>query len=213
MPSPDVVEPAVVEPAVVEPVVEPVVESVVELVVEHVVQPVVHVERTDDPAVLRWVCSEPSLASVAPGRRRAPSDGALGRVTEISVADGAVTARLDDAAAWSAIAPDVNAAMIEALRHRAGWLFDSPALGDVIPSQSALSAPTVAALQRVVDASAGAVAGSHGGGVVVRSVEGGTVTVELTGACHGCRLSHDTMRRLVEPAVHRAFPELLIVVD
>ena len=79
-------------------------------------------------------------------------------------------------------------------------------------SATTTGAVSVAAVQRVIDAAAGAVTGAHGGGIHVLSVAEGTVRVQLSGACHGCRLTEDTMRRVVEPAVRRSFPGLEVVV-
>lgn len=174
---------------------------------EEAAQPVVHVERTDDPAVMRWVCSEPSLVAVVSGRRQVPAESTLAGLV-VTVAEGSVWVRIDEAAAWPELAPAVHESVVDALRTRADWLF-------VVPPESAspLREPAVASVQQVVDRAAGAIAGAHGGGITVRSVANGTVTVELSGACHGCRLSQDTLRRVVAPAVHRAFPGLEVAAE
>lgn len=174
---------------------------------EDAVQPVVHVERTDDPAVMRWVCSEPSLADVVQGRRQVPAGSTLASLA-VTVADGSVWVRVDEAAAWPELAPMVHGLVVDALRTRADWLF-------VVSAESASPSrePAVAAVQQVVDRAAGAITGAHGGGITVRSVADGTVTVELSGACHGCRLSQDTLRRVVAPAVRSAFPGLDVAAE
>lgn len=171
--------------------------------------PVLHVERTDDAAVLQWVCTSPSLVGVPDGGR-VPS-GALatllssGQLTDVWVAGSVVRCRAEDAASWRELAPVVQAAIAAALAERASWLF--------APSAAQLGAGvdvSVADVQRVIDTAAGAVAGAHGGALTAVSVSGGRVLLATGGACHGCSSVDQTLERLVRPALQRAYPELVI---
>lgn len=171
--------------------------------------PVLHVERTDDAAVLQWVCTSPSLAGVPAGRRR--PDGALaallasGQLMDVWVAGSVVRCRAADGASWRELAPVVQVAIAQALAERASWLFSpSPAeLGEAVDV-------SVADVQRVIDAAAGAVAGAHGGALTAVSVTDGRVLLATGGACHGCSSVDQTLERLVRPALQRAYPELVI---
>lgn len=49
---------------------------------------------------------------------------------------------------------------------------------------------------------------SHGGDVELVVLEGSTVTVRLTGACHGCSMSATTLRQGVEEALRAHVPEI-----
>ncbi|MEP7010087.1 MAG: NifU family protein [Acidobacteriota bacterium] len=49
---------------------------------------------------------------------------------------------------------------------------------------------------------------SHGGDVELVALEGSTVTVRLTGACHGCSMSATTLRQGVEEALRAHVPEI-----
>ncbi|MFI0527669.1 MAG: hypothetical protein ACH37H_16295, partial [Ilumatobacteraceae bacterium] len=126
--------------------------------------PSVHVERTDDPAVLRWVCSSPSLHAVAQGQRHPPWSrvAALASVAEVAVVAGALVVRLHDGADWAAEVAAVNDAIVDSLRDRAQWLFDPV---DVLPA--IVGGATTGAVQRVVDSAAGAITGAHGGSITV----------------------------------------------
>lgn len=53
---------------------------------------------------------------------------------------------------------------------------------------------------------------SHGGSVELLEVEGGTVHVQMSGACHGCAASAMTLRRGIETAIRERYPALVEVV-
>ena len=172
--------------------------------------PSVHVERTDDPAVLRWVCSSPSLHAVAQGQRHPPWSrvAALASVAEVAVVAGALVVRLHDGADWAAEVAAVNDAIVDSLRDRAQWLFDPI---DVLPA--IIGGATTGAVQRIVDSAAGAITGAHGGSITVVGLDADVVRLRLSGACHGCRFTDDTVRRVIEPAVGRMFPQMTVVVE
>lgn len=179
---------------------------------EFAADPVAHVERTHDPAVLRWVCTSPSLAALPDGLRQpdgpewAPFSDAI-----VEVIAGSVEVRLPDTAGWAQTAQPMHAAMLDALRHRAAWLF--AVTGPVAGRCGGDREVSVAAVQRVVDGAAGAITGAHGGEITVAGIAAGVVTLKLSGACHGCRFTDDTVQRLVEPALRRAYPQLSLALE
>ncbi len=157
---------------------------------------VCHVERTDDPTVMRWVCTAPSVGDDGP--RSAPEGplAGLGLVVEA----GALL--VSGPADWAVVDAEVR----NALAAHAPWL-----------CQAAGSGPSLAAVQRLVAEAVRPITEAHGGGIEVVGVEmigvgEGVVRVRLTGACHGCRFTDDTLRRLAEPAVQRAYPGLVLSV-
>lgn len=173
----------------------------------------IHVERTDDPAVLRWVPHHRLLDEASSGGRRVPEGSALGglvhdgSIVDVSVRDGTVLVRAGAPQEWRQLAPRVQAALIaeldgldalKASRQAAHWLLESFPVADRPPS--------VAELQQIVDRAAGSVMAGHGGAITVAAIDGDTVRLTAGGACTGCRRSDDTLFGLIEPAVRDASP-------
>ena len=67
---------------------------------------------------------------------------------------------------------------------------------------------TIEAVEKVLDERVRPALESHGGGVLVDSLEGDTLFVKLLGACHGCPSASATMGFLVESEVKQALPEI-----
>ncbi len=175
-------------------------------------QPVVHIERTPDPAVLRWVVHEPALGAHV-GRRAEPPVGSVmgallaeGRLVDVIVPADAVEVSAADADDWAALVGMVNDELVAELGRRAEWLLSrgpSTLIVDRIPS--------VAEVQKVVAVAAGPITAMHGGSIEVIAVDSTSVTLRMSGACHGCSLTGDTIGRTVAPALKRAFPALVDV--
>ncbi len=174
------------------------------------VVPAVHVERTADPTVVRWVCTVPSLSGVVAGRRQPPwqGDSSLAAVVEVAVVDGSIVVRVPTADDWQQLLGPVNDALIDALRSRAQWLFE-PA----DPQRSDVGALTLDDVQRIVDSAAGPITGAHGGTISVVGLDDNVVTLHMSGACHGCRFTDDTVQRVVAPALRRLHPNLTLTVE
>lgn len=175
----------------------------------------IHVERTDDPAVLRWVLHHPTLATTQSGRRHAPPDSPLGQliadhsITDLAIRNGDALIRTTEPARWPTIAPHVQAALLATLDQlddgHAAWLLDADTSDDT---------PSISEIQVIVDRSAGAPMSAHGGAMIVTAVDATTVHLRAHGACHGCHQTDDTLLTLVRPAVRAAYPAIVeIVVD
>ena len=173
-----------------------------------------HVERTDDPAVMRWVCHDDALAASSTGRRVVPDDSPLGwlvadgSLVDVTVRGGDVLVRAGSPDSWSTLAPVVQDRLALELVAKDGvadhWLLSVDATGDTTPS--------VDDVQHVVDRSAGAITATHGGAMTVVAVEGSTVRLQAQGACDGCRQSDDTALAIIAPAVRAEFPQLVDIV-
>jgi NFU1 iron-sulfur cluster scaffold homolog, mitochondrial len=170
--------------------------------------PAIHVERTGDPASMRWVCHRHDLGSSGirqPSREDTTPLASLYRSGEIVgirtiCGDLLVTA---DASQWRALAPRVHAAIVAELLSIPAWLQRTPAtVDDVVPL------PSVDEVQAAVDEAAGAVAASHGGRIEVATVTDDGVRVVLHGACHGCSGANTTLNDLVRRAVSNRWPFL-----
>ena len=110
-----------------------------------------HVERTDDPTVMRWVVHEPALAAAGDGVCAPSSESALGAlaadVCDVSVLDGHVLVRTADPARWPALAPAVQRAIAADLATGAAWLIERTerrAVLAVTPEVSACPVSTAA---------------------------------------------------------------------
>lgn len=168
----------------------------------------IHVERTTDPAVLRWVPHHRLLNAAAPGRRNVPSSSPLGqfvtsaKITEITLRDGDVFIRSAGTHDWSTIAAEVQAALIEEFdeldRGTAHWLLEAV--------DGSAAAPSIIEIQQIVDRSAGHAMNSHGGTMVVTAVDHSSVRLRAGGACHGCGQSDSTVLALISPAIRAAHP-------
>ena len=175
-------------------------------------QPVVHIERTADPAVLRWVVHEPALGAHVARRVEPPIGTVLGtllaegRLVEFVVAADAVEVSAADADDWAALVGMVNDELLAELGRRAEWLLSPGSSAQIVDRT-----PSVAEVQKVVAAAAGPITAMHGGSIEVIAVDSTSVTLRMSGACHGCSLTGDTIGRTVAPALKRAFPALVDV--
>ncbi len=175
----------------------------------------IHVERTADPAVLRWVVHHPRLDAAPTGRRLVPDRSALGElvangsIVSVSVRHGAVLVTGSDPAMWKALAPMVQAAVLRELdeidRTTTHWLVEA-----IHPDPGPPA--SIAELQYVVDRAAGTVLAGHGGAMSVVAFDGNTVRLRSAGACTGCNQSNDTVVGLISPALRAEFPEVTSVV-
>ncbi len=153
----------------------------------------IHATATANPQQLRWVVAADRLPArgavrAAPGRLGALlSDGVI---DEIAVRTTDVLMSLPAGNSWRELGDDIRAALIEALLEPDGWQVD-PALDD--------AGRLAAIADELLAGPIRALAESHGGAIELVSVDGDTVNVTLSGACHGCTAAattlHDTLER------------------
>lgn len=48
----------------------------------------------------------------------------------------------------------------------------------------------------------------HGGGIILKSLEGSTAVVKFTGACAGCMSADQTLENIVKKVLFEEFPDL-----
>ena len=198
----------------------------------------IHVERTDDPAVMRWVLNHPGLDSAARGVRRPPPSSPLGAlvaagsVAGVVIRQGDAFIRAADVRSWPTLAPAVKTALVRELEHLDD--LDRTDIGDAAGASAAADVCDVASThwlfdvaedaddveltvveaQRIVDRAAGTAMLAHGGTLTVTAVDGSTLRLHAEGACHGCSRSDDTVLALIAPAVASVDPRITdIVVD
>jgi NFU1 iron-sulfur cluster scaffold homolog, mitochondrial len=171
-----------------------------------------HVERTGDPEVLRWVCHHPDVVQSTPGLRFPKPDDTsplavlllASRVVEVFVNGGELLVRKGPAEHWSTLAPIVREALLQEFDAVPEWLTAVA----VFPSGAIPSTLEIADVQEVVDLVAGPVARSHGGRIEVVAVGHTSITVRMHGACSGCSGTDDTLTGLVLSAVRNRWPHV-----
>jgi NFU1 iron-sulfur cluster scaffold homolog, mitochondrial len=152
----------------------------------------IHAIATADPQQLRWVIDGDPLPP-AGTVRRAP--GRLGLLLDDRVIDAMLVRTADVLITlsagnnWRVLGDDVREALSDALLNPTGWRVDA---ADNTSRLAAIAAELLAG-------PIGALAESHGGSIELVSVMGDTVTVRMSGACHGCSAAastlHDNLQR------------------
>ena len=135
-----------------------------------------HVERTDDPAVMRWVCHRADLDASADGHRVPPHGSPLGDLVDqgllagVELRGGDVLLQVPDAGAWPALVAQAHEAVVTELSTGQTWLTDEPT------NTAGSTSATVAVTDASDDASESSAVGCGTGSEVTSS------------ACAGCHV-------------------------
>jgi len=156
----------------------------------------IHAVATTDPQQLRWVIAADRMPPAgrvcrAPGRLGALLDD--GVISEMIVRTADVLITLSAGHRWRELGDDVREALNNALLDPTGWRVDAST------NTSQLAAITAELLAGPV----GALAESHGGSIELVSVDGNTVTVRMSGACHGCPAAESTLHDKLQGELRR----------
>jgi NFU1 iron-sulfur cluster scaffold homolog, mitochondrial len=156
----------------------------------------IHATATTDPQQLRWVIAAdrmPSAGSVrgAPGRLGVLLDD--GVISEMVVRTADVLITLSAGHRWRELGDDVREALHVALLDPTGWRIEASSNTDQL---AAIAAELIAG-------PIGALAESHGGSIELVSVAGDTVTVRMSGACHGCPAAESTLHDKLQGELRR----------
>jgi NFU1 iron-sulfur cluster scaffold homolog, mitochondrial len=170
----------------------------------------IHATATANPQQLRWVVTAdrlPPAGSVrqAPGRLGALLDSEVIHeiVVRAALGKGEVLITLSAGNGWRELGDDVRQALSDALLDPGGWRVD------VSDNTSQLA--TIAA--ELLAGPIGALAQSHGGSIELVSVVGDTVTVRMSGACHGCLASGSTLHDKLQRELRRRAGQQVTVVS
>lgn len=159
-----------------------------------------HPEVQADPDVVRWVLTgrTDSFAEAA----RSPG-GALeallrdGVLTGIAGGVGWMETTLAPGRSWGDVAATVRDAVVQHV-------------ADTVPRE--LTEDDLRDLaEAVLERDVAPLAGAHGGRIRISSVAGHTVSVELSGACHGCPAARSTLQDRFQTALRRHDPRATVV--
>lgn len=167
----------------------------------------IHATATSNEQQLRWVVPSENLPPAGIVRRAPAALGALldrGVIDELVIRGADILITLSSGNSWRENGDDIRAALGEALLDPAGWRVDSAAGGADWLAQVA---------NELLDGQIGALAQSHGGSIELVSVVGNTVTVRMSGACHGCPASGSTLYEKLQHELRRRAGEQVNVVE
>jgi NFU1 iron-sulfur cluster scaffold homolog, mitochondrial len=192
-----------------------------------------HVERTGDPDVLRWVGHHPEMLHAAPGPRlpahcdTSPLAQLMRRgvVTEVFANQHDLLIRKGVNEQWNTLAPILREAIAREFSALPLWL-RVPAIDTATSTTTGTTrgatrnrtitttSPDLVQVQAVVTEAAGAVAQSHGGSIEVVSMAATSITVQMHGACSGCSGTDATLSGLVLQSVRNRWPQFdAVLVD
>jgi NFU1 iron-sulfur cluster scaffold homolog, mitochondrial len=166
----------------------------------------IHATATANPQQLRWAVTAdrlPPAGSVrqAPGRLGALLAGRV--IDEMVVRTTDILITLSAGNGWRELGDDVRQALSDALLDPGGWRVD---VSDNTAQLAAIAAELLAG-------PIGALAQSHGGSIELVSVVGDTVTVRMSGACHGCLASGSTLHDKLQRELRRQAGQQVTVVS
>jgi len=156
----------------------------------------IHATATTNPQQLRWVVAADRLPARGAVRQAAGRLGALladGVIDHIEVRPADVVITLHSGNNWREWGDDIRQALSDALLDPTGW--------DVDPIDDAAGLAAIAA--ELLAGPIGALAESHGGSIELVSIEGDSVNVRLSGACHGCPAAAGTLHDKLERELRR----------
>jgi NFU1 iron-sulfur cluster scaffold homolog, mitochondrial len=156
----------------------------------------IHATATADPQQLRWVIGADRLPPAgtvrgAPGRLGALLDG--GVIDEIVIRTADILITLSAGNRWRELGDHVREALTDALLDPTVWRVDT--------SDNTVQLAAIAA--ELLAGPIGALAESHGGSIELVSVVGHTVTVRMSGACHGCSAASSTLHDKLQQELRR----------
>jgi NFU1 iron-sulfur cluster scaffold homolog, mitochondrial len=156
----------------------------------------IHATATANPQQLRWVAAADRLPTRGAVRQAPGRLGTLlgdGVIDQIEVRPADVVITLHAGNSWREWGDDIRQALSDALLDPAGWNVD--------PSDDTAGLAAIAA--ELLAGPIGALAASHGGSIELVSIEGDTVNVRLSGACHGCPAAASTLHDKLQHELRR----------
>jgi Fe-S cluster biogenesis protein NfuA len=147
--------------------------------------------------------------AVARGAPLAEALFAIAGVKMVDVSGAVVVVVKTDDSSWDTMKRQIA----DALRRCVGQSSAPLGQGGRTSGQGRTDAETLVAVQEVLDRQINPGIASHGGHVSVTDVQGGVVSMLMSGGCQGCSSSAATLRGGVEQMIRAAVPEVRDIID
>ncbi len=112
---------------------------------------------------------------------------------------------------WKILEEPLQGLLEEHFQSQSGVVEENPEAAQAGGSQ--LDSSEAKAIGQLIEEQINPALASHGGFVVLHSVEDGKVFLEMGGGCQGCAMSYQTMKDGIEGAIKELVPTITEVVD
>lgn len=130
---------------------------------------------------------------------------------QITVGTNFITVRKQDWVEWSVLEEPLKGIVSEHFSALSEPIEENPEM-DTAKGPS-LDSPEAKTIQTLIEEQINPALASHGGFVVLHSVEGDKVFMEMGGGCQGCAMSYQTLKEGIEGAIKEAVPSISTVID
>jgi Fe-S cluster biogenesis protein NfuA len=129
----------------------------------------------------------------------------------VSVGPDYVTITKQDWVDWSVLEEPLKGLLEEHFSEAKGEIEENPEL--VLSKAPALDSDEAKIIQSLIEEQINPALSSHGGYVVLHSVENNQVFLEMGGGCQGCAMSYQTLKEGIETSIRAAVPSITQVID
>lgn len=141
----------------------------------------------------------------------------------VTVAPKSITVSKQDWVSWDVLEDPLRELLIEHFREAKG-VEENPVSvkkettcqmddGAFKAKEGSLDSQEAETIKSLIDSEINPALASHGGFVILHSVEGDRAFIEMGGGCQGCAMSYMTLKEGIEEAIKQAVPAITTVVD
>lgn len=131
---------------------------------------------------------------------------------KVVVGQSYVTVEKQDWVDWSILEEPLQGLLSEHFSSLSEPIEENPIM-ETKESQGQLDSPEAKTIQALIKEQINPALESHGGYVVLHSVENNQAFLEMGGGCQGCAMSYQTLKEGIEGAIKEAVPSIESVVD
>lgn len=114
---------------------------------------------------------------------------------------------------WSVLEEPLKGLLQEHFQSLQGKIEENPEVSSQVGGTGKLDSDDAKTIQKLIEEQINPALASHGGYVVLHSVENNQVFLEMGGGCQGCAMSYQTLKEGIEGAIIEAVPTIEGVVD
>ena len=130
---------------------------------------------------------------------------------QVTVGPDFVSVTKQDWVDWSVLEEPLKGLLEEHFSSLTGDIEENPEIATQASGQ--LDSGEAKTIQALIEDQINPALASHGGYVVLHSVEQNKVFLEMGGGCQGCAMSYQTLKEGIEGAIKDAVPSIQAVVD